>query len=158
MLSNYQLLSISRGHICTSQTVDGVYSFDLLPAHVNKFPAFWICNSAKHGEWGEHWFTLFFPSPNAPSEYFCSLGRKPSEYGVSVIKALTVNGNTQYKTNSEMYQASDSDVCGYYSLWFGDMRSQEISFERCMDKLIPRDWAYNDPLVTSYVTKHMKLS
>lgn len=153
MLSNYQLLSISRAHICTSQTVDGVYSADLLPTYVNKFPAYWICNTAKHGEGGEHWFTLFFPSPNTRSEYFCSLGRKPSP---SVVSALTANGDGQYRTNSEAYQVADSDVCGYYALWFGDMRSQEISFESCMSKLIAKDPAYNDLLVTSYVTKHMK--
>lgn len=156
MLSNYQLLAISRRHICTSQTVDGIYSCDMLPAYVNKFPAFWICNSSSHLDRGEHWFTLYFPSHNSCSEFFCSLGRKPSDYSPQIIKALVTNGDGSYKTNTHTYQASHSEVCGYYCLWFADSRSQEISFELCMSKLIPEDGAYNDRLVTSYVMKHMK--
>ena len=157
MLNNYQLLAISRGHLCTSQTVDGVYSCDMLPDYVNKFPAFWVCNSAKHGEGGRHWFTLFFPSHSAPSEFFCSLGRKPADYAQNVVSALLSNGCGSYKTNKHVYQASDSDVCGYYALWFADNRSQGTAFEVCMSKLIPGESQYNDPLVTSYVMKHMKI-
>ena len=100
MLSNYHLLYITSHHECTERVLDGVYSLDYIPPNVSKFPAFWISNSAKSYEKGVHWFSCFFPSNDSPVEFFCSLGKKPSDYSTELVKVLKNNGNGVIKCNS----------------------------------------------------------
>lgn len=156
LLSNYQLVSICRNHNHTHDVLDGIYSLDLIPSHVTTFPSFWICNNEKSGEKGEHWFALYFESSQMPSEFFCSLGRGPEEYSPQVVKALKLNGNGQYKRNIHKYQAPTSQTCGYFCLWFTDLRCQKISFENCLTILSPSELESNGEFVVNYVTRHMR--
>lgn len=156
MLNNYQILTISKNHSHTHDIVDGIYSLDLIPLHVKKFPSYWICNNENHGEKGEHWFALYFESSLMPSEFFCSLGRRPEDYSQKVITALRLNGNGHYKHNIDRYQSSSSQSCAYFCLWFADMRCQKISFEKCLSILSKSELETNDTLVVNYVTQHMR--
>lgn len=156
MLSNYQLLFITQNHSHTSNVVDGIYSLDLIPLKANKFPSFWICNNENHNESGEHWFALFFESPTRPSNFFCSLGRKPGDYSSRVVQSLFANGNGEYVCNVHRYQSELSQDCAYFCLWLTDLRCQGLPYTHCLSLLRPDDAHFNETLVTNYVIKHMQ--
>ena len=87
---------------------------------------------------------------------FCSLGNPPFQYSSSLVNALIFNGNGDYKYRSVRSQTKDSTACGYFCLWFADLRCRGFTFEDCMDKLSKTDLVGNELSVIDYVDNHMR--
>ena len=128
----------------------------MIPNDVNKFPSFWFVNSAKSYESGEHWVSCFFPSPNSPAEFFCSLGNKPSEYSSKLMSILKHNGNGQVTYNLCAVQAADTLTCSYFCLYVIDMRCRGVAYSDCLNNFSCSDKEHNEQLVSKYVQIHMR--
>ena len=155
MLSNYQLLYITSHHECTQGVLDGVYSIDLVPTSVNKFPAFWIVNEEKSNQKGSHWVSCFFESANSPAEFFCSLGREPNYYSSRLVSSLKNNGNGQITRNSCKVQADETSTCAYFCLYVLDMRCRGMSYVTSLSRFSCSDMVHNERVVATFMQKHM---
>ena len=156
MLSNYQIMLVTSSHVCTSDKPSGVYAIDTFPQKPKKYPTFWIINTVKASEKYGHWFSVFFPHQNQPSEFYCSLGKKPEDYSTNLVSILIANGDGRYKLCNDQSQPEDSLTCGYFCLWFVDQRCRNYSYETCMLKLTKNDLVSNEKKVVDYVVEHMK--
>ena len=155
-LSNLQIESVLSNHYHTQSTRHFCQSWDTIPKRVVKYPTVFILNTANAGQIGEHWIYLAFSHPNNPAEYFDSLGKNVAEYSQTLDTFLKLNGNGEYYTNYKQYQSSDSVSCGYFCLFFTDLRCQNIPYSKCLEILDRRNTAENESFVAGYVSKHMK--
>ena len=155
MLTTNQLLRITSNHSCTQDTLDGVYSIDLIPNQANKYPAFYIINNKPADHPGEHWISCFFPSRFQTAELFCSLGKSPEEYSNKLIGILRQNGNGDFKYNTTQLQSDISKACGYFALYYCDLRSKGLSYDYIMRSLSNTDYEKNEQIVQGYVNNHM---
>lgn len=158
-LTNLQIASTARSHFHTRDYFKGCFCIDTLPKHKINYPSFIVCNSATAQSGGEHWLCIGLPGGDRkPAEVFDSLGRPLTSYHKSLTEFLMYNSNGQYTINSQRFQAENSDTCGYYSLWFADMRCRNMAYSKCLSLLDPQDCPENDRYVTSYVMQHMGLA
>ena len=155
MLTNYQLLYITKNHMCTQDVVDGICSADHIPIQVNKYPAFWILNNRPSSHKGEHWYGCFFPDKNQPAEMFCSFGKSPQTYSPQLEEILKFNGNGAYIFNNLQLQDNNSKACAYFTLYYIDRRCRGLSFQNSLSNLSPYDLEENEEIVIDYVKKHM---
>ena len=155
MLSTYHLLNITSTHYCTQHTLEGVYSIDHIPRHINRFPSFWISNSEPSTHPGRHWISCFFPDESKPAEFFCSLGKDPKSYHLQLPNILRNNGNGEYIWNSMQVQSDTSQACAYFVLYFVDLRSRGIHYSDFIETFSKHNLNGNENKVISYVKYHM---
>ena len=157
-LNNLQIDSICRTHKHTRDYYEGCYCIDTLSTYKIQYPSFIICNTDNSWSGGQHWLYLAFPGKYSTNEIFDSLGQPLSMYDPIFQTILTEYGNGDYIVNTQRYQSPESDACGYYCLWMGDMRSMNIPYSKCLSLLNSETLSQNDDYVTSYVMQHMGLN
>ena len=109
---------------CTYVKTFNVLAYDLFdPVDINKFPAAFILNTAKHNHPGIHWVGLFYKSVKE-SYFFCSYGKSVQFYGFKNIKPK--------KWNKRRYQSYDSNKCGHFAFIFIHQLSLGVSFENTL--------------------------
>ena len=156
-LSNRQINSILSRHYHTKYYYHGCFSFDTLPRRVEKYPSFYVCNTASSKERGEHWLLIGFTARENKGELFDSLGGREGSHPREIYQFLYNNSSGGIKMNSEQYQSSDSLACGYFCLYFGDLRCRDMSYDVCLRTLNSHDTDANEDLVVRYVSKHMRI-
>lgn len=155
-LSNIQIMSIARLHYHTKDYFGGCFCIDTLPSNVVKYPTFIICNSDPSWSGGKHWLTVCLRSPRENGEFFDPLGEDLTTYDQTLLNFISRNSTGPYKSNNYTYQGENSDKCGHFCLWFGDMRCKNVPFEKCLSMLDRQDLTWNDHYVTEYVMQHMR--
>ena len=155
MLTTKQLLNITKNHSCTEDTILGVYSIDRVPKHINFYPSGYITNNRPSSHGGEHWISLFFPGRFQAAEMFCSLGNAPHTYDPKLNDILKSNGNGTFKFSTRQVQSDMSRACGYFALYYCDLRSRGLSYELIMNNMSEVDFDKNENIVKGYVTSHM---
>jgi hypothetical protein len=93
----------------------GVYPLDKLPDRLIK-PAAVVANTSDSTQSSGHWVAFYFPDEGS-SQYFDSYGTIPlhPEFFTWLQK---FNMHKELFFNKKRYQATDSPVCGLYSLVF----------------------------------------
>jgi hypothetical protein len=95
----------------TKQSFLGVFSSDNRPSPENlpkRRPIFYIVNSDIATGKGIHWMLIYYPQRGTRPEFFDSLGKSPSSYGI----------RGKYNYRNKKLQAHDSKVCGHYAVLY----------------------------------------
>lgn len=100
----------------------GVFAYDRKPK-IKFYPSSLILNNQNHNEPGQHWIALFFLNKNE-CEFFDSLANNPCYYKIQDYIKKYSNSVT-YLTNPLQHQ--DSYYCGYYCIYFIQLRSRNFS-------------------------------
>ena len=134
---------------CTNVKIYDVLAHDQLKfENINKYPAAFILNTAKHTHPGIHWVCLFYKT-SKDIYFFCSYGKSPTFYKFVNIKPT--------KWNKIRFQSLSSDKCGHFSLVVLHQLALNNSFERAVSIFSKTNTKTNDVLVQNYVNKIYKL-
>lgn len=155
-MSNFKIDQICLNHYHTKRFYKGVYASNGINKEIvpDLPPYFIICNTVKDSSeinFG-HWICIF-RNENYTTNYFCSLGKRPSGDILSYIKEL----GGDFFCNSERYQPFNSSTCGEMSLFYADFRAQGFSDEAVLSLFSVSNKKINDSLVNNYVYGHMTM-
>ena len=144
-----QLLCVIKENRCLSFVARSIYSVDTLPTTIHTFPSAYICNTEESYLPGRHWIVFWFHDP-FQSECFDSFGLLPGQYNGKFEDFLTKNTNTCIYNNVQ-FQSKNSDVCGYYVLYYLLMKCKSMKLYDIVNKL--SKCASPDQYVVEYITK-----
>ena len=121
-LSNFEILTWLTGHEEIKPILGGVFSIDTLPRVHHYEPTLYIVNTAKSSHpTGTHWVAILVGIET--SEYLDTLGCKPRPEFIDIL-------GSNYIYCSKKLQDPSSSACGYYCLYYGLCRAQQLTFER----------------------------
>lgn len=115
----------------------GVFTSDILPAKLNKYPAAFIANVDSSDEPGSHWLAFYLPHKYG-LEFFDSYGHTPDAFGQDIVDYVSQFDDVIF--NPQPVQSNVTAVCGHYCIYY--------IYSRC------RGYTMKD-IVSSFVTKHM---
>ena len=134
---------------CTNVKVYDVSAYDQLNvSNINKFPAAFILNTAKHTHPGIHWICLYFKSAK-DIFFFCSYGHSAEFYNFTNIRPTT--------WNTTRFQSINSNKCGHFSLVVLHQLALNNSFERALSLFSKNNTNRNDAIVQKYLNKIYRL-
>jgi hypothetical protein len=117
-MNTLQVEDLLRLDCNLASTFEGVFASDRLPKFSDLKSAL-VLNFDPISKPGSHWVAIYVD--NGVGEYFDSYGEPPFiGYFVNFLKQ---NCRTWTYNKKEM-QALDSDVCGYYCIWFLSERAR----------------------------------
>jgi len=146
-MNTIQLTSIMKCHPATKQLYLGTFSVDNLPKKV-VYPSCLIFNNQPSTLPGQHWIAVYF-SEKRKSEFFDSLGKSPSYYGIEDYLKLH---SIEIIWSERILQSNNSEYCGFYCLLFLICRCKSRSlkyFLNLFDKAIINDKTF-DYLLKKY--------
>jgi hypothetical protein len=111
-MNTKQIENLVRSDCNLSTTFDGVYASDRIPIFCDPRTAM-VLNTDPHDRAGEHWVAMYIN--NGVGEYFDSFGMQPRH--AHFTNFLRRNCSL-WTYNDTLFQSLDSDVCGYYCIWF----------------------------------------
>ena len=129
-LTTRQLDYLARQDPYLEPIFKGVFASDQLPKEKEiQTRSAYIVNVDTHDKQGSHWLSIFVE--NDQCEVFDSYGLpihwyKPSPFVTWVFKHF------QNFSNVEQLQATDSNTCGHYTLFFLLVRARRKSMESCI--------------------------
>ena len=110
----------------TSSCFLGVFASNELPSKIPIYPSGLIANTDPNNKPGQHWVAMFLEE--VKEEFFDSYGLPPNFYTDYFTKFLTSHpGDTE--RNVGTLQALNSDVCGYYCMFYLFHRSRDQDFK-----------------------------
>jgi hypothetical protein len=120
----------------------GVFAADEVPnPRALQKPFMFIANTAPRRHPGKHWVAFYFPI-RSKSEFFDSFAKTTSYYGFHL---------KNYIHNTQVLQAHDSTVCGYYVLYYLICRARGLSMEDILQPF-SKDRDANDAAVVSFLS------
>ena len=126
MLSTRDLEGMMRQDPVTSSCFLGVFASNELPSKIPSSPNGPIANTDPNNKPGQHWVAVFFEEDK--EEFFDSYGLPPNFYTDHFTKFLVFfPGDTE--RNVGTLQALNSDVCGYYCMFYLFHRSRGQDFK-----------------------------
>ena len=123
----------------------GVFPLDLIPKNIVRGAC--ICNIDTHDKPGRHWVALY--KNGKTCEFFDSYGKPPLEYS-RLFKAFY--GNNTVLFNSIDLQSENTNVCGYYSLFYLILRMRGYSMKDILNHFDVNNTLNNDLLVYKLIT------
>ncbi len=143
-LSTSQLWAAVESDAAASKQFAGVLAADeLLHARVHQRPEnrprLYIANTDPSWLGGSHWIAVYIPrDPNAPVEFFDSLGNRPEHYSTMLTQFL--QRHTPASTNGYIYctrrlQNKRSAMCGMYCLYFAANRCRGVPLSTIVDSV-----------------------
>ena len=150
MLRTPDLQCMARREPLTASQFEGVFAADQIPKRVRSYPAGMIINTDPSHLPGEHWLALYFPSAKEV-EFFDSYGFPPVVYGDHFAKALK---DKQVTRNRKSLQSANSNVCGYYCLFFLYHKARGKTIPQIEKVFRNEDRVGNDRLVVQFVRTH----
>ena len=147
-MNTEELLCVIRENMCLSFVTDDVYSADTLPDKVQFFPSAFICNTDPSSLPGKHWIVFWFKDP-FNSECFDSLGNLPQRYSANFGDFLRRN-TTRCLYNNVPFQSKNTDICGYYVLFYLLMKCNYMNLYDIVDRL--KSYSFPDYHVVGYVS------
>jgi hypothetical protein len=130
------------------QHFKGILSLDQIPTRLS-YKNFFICNTAKSTEIGEHWFVIFKSQRNC-LELFDSLG-VTEEKENAIVQNIRIN--TKFLTfNQTQFQSNDSISCGKFCIYFLIHRfhNLDLDFEEFLDEFFGPDTEVNENKVNKF--------
>ena len=129
----------------------GVIPLDFLPKKKLKTSCYFIVNTHKSYQPGEHWLSIYIPK-KGPIEYFDSYGLKPSNK--EILNFLKRNRN-HYIYNNVKIQGINSLNCGKFSIFFIYFRSRNFKMKDYL-KFFSTNKTDNDLFITKLYEKIIK--
>lgn len=126
----------------TSRFFAGVFPCDSVPV-VRKFPCSFVLNVEPAAEGGSHWVAVFCTSPTSCA-YFDSYGMEPN---ACIRNSLRQFG--KISPNTHMFQAFNSNACGYYVIYFIALSSMGLRLNQIVRLL--QHQRYTDSYVKEIV-------
>ena len=124
-MNTEELLCAIKDNLCLSSVAKNVYSADTLPTTLTLFPSAITCNTDPSHLPGKYWIVFWFKNP-IHSECFDSLGYLPQYYSPNFDQF--VRHQTKFCVyNNVPIQSKNTDVCGYYVLYFLLMKCTNTS-------------------------------
>lgn len=93
-----------------------------------------VLNNEPHYMAGMHWIALYKGSKSRTLEIFCSYGVLAQNYGKEITEFAKLH-NLHIVQNTERFQAQNSMMCGYFSLYFLFFRNKGLSFLKVLDMM-----------------------
>jgi hypothetical protein len=128
----------------------GVFSSDLLPSEISRYPCGLIVNTDPQTEKGTHWLAMYFPSKET-GEFFDSYGQRPEFYHKSFEQYLN-NDADSWTYNHRCLQSITSSTCGQFCLYFIMNRNRGKSLPRIVNSF-SRNTMLNDHRVSYFVQR-----
>ena len=122
---------------------DGIFSIDTLK-EIKEKPDLIICNTDPSDQPGEHWVLFFFNENSV--DFYDSLGRDITYYGSEFINFIK-NYTSNFEQCLRRTQPLESDLCGYYCLYYAFAKCNGFSMEKIIDNMLSKD------NVTEFVNK-----
>ena len=136
----------SRNKFC------GVYSSDLLPSNIDRYPCGIIVNTDPHTEKGSHWLALYFPTKER-GEFFDSYGKRPAFYNKNFELFLNTHSKS-WTYNHRCLQGLFSSTCGQFCLYFVMNRNRGKPFNKIINSF-SKNTTFNDHRVTVFVHRYL---
>lgn len=130
----------------TSGVFRGVFPIDKTPAP-NNYPCAYVFNTDASDQPGEHWIAIYLTDAGK-GEYFDSYGIPPLQY--KFLAFLRKHSST-WTHNETNLQASVSDVCGEYCVFFLLQRCRGRSLASIVNMFNPKRVEDNDLLVYNII-------
>ena len=154
-LSGKYLCDIAAQHECTRSYFRGVKAANMLPHHIERYPAFYIVNSSLWWESGEHWLLIFGAAADQPLIFFDSLGKRPRQHSPFIERFLTLNSSPFYVSNIRRWQPPTSKLCGLYCLFVGHELCRGQTLASTLSRFDPINLTANDELVKDFSRKRL---
>ena len=148
MLSTRDLEDMMRQDPVTSSCFLGVFASNELPSKIPSYPSGLIANTDPNNKPGQHRVAMFLEE--GKEEFFDSYGLPPNFYTDHFTKFLTSHpGDTE--RNVGTLQALNSDVCGYYCMFYLFHRSRGQDFKSIVKRFSLDNRQANDRRVVQFV-------
>lgn len=133
-----------------SKVVIGVYPYDRLPRYINEVPQGVIVNTDAHDGPGDHWVALYIDDSNR-GEFFCSFGYSVTQYSKQFINYFNHLGIKAVTSNRQKLQSDNTNVCGYYAVYYLAHRCRGISLTKIVETFDKFDTVVNDAYVQDFI-------
>lgn len=120
----------------------GVFARDEIPSIT--FPCCFVVNTDISCGIGEHWVAVWCEGRSGKIEFFDSLAKGASHYGIPIAPHVS---------NCIRLQSSVSSVCGQYCVYFLYLRSLSKSMHEIVGGFSSWDFDWNDYQVAKWVGK-----
>jgi hypothetical protein len=127
----------------------GVFACNLLPHHINSFPASFIANTDTSDQKGEHWVAFYFDH-NGNAEYFDSYGLPPMN---DHLKRFFQNNGHNHKHNTTQLQGLNTAVCGQYCIAYIAKRARNESMTSIVNHFKSKVPGRNDRKMATLVNE-----
>jgi hypothetical protein len=142
-MNGEQITSLLKRDPVTRQCFTDIVPANHLPHKL--LPGLYVVNTDPDTEPGTHWVVFYQPS-KGPSEFFDSFANPPQYY------------HKQWKSdtyNLKVLQASDSNTCGLYCVYFALHRCRGKTMKKTLE-VFGKDKDWNDHYVKHFVNEHYK--
>lgn len=123
----------------TEPYFDGVFPADRIK-YIKKKPKLIICNTDPSNKPGKHWVLFYFNDRSV--DFYDSLGKDPSHYGEEFVN-LIQKFSTAYNKVNYRTQPLNSNLCGYYCLYFAYGRCKGYSMEYIVNSMLSSEKVIN---------------
>lgn len=154
-MDTIQLALILRKDKYTRGVFQGVYPSDKLTVTISSYPALFVANVDMSGKPGSHWVSFYF-TKDRDGEYFDSYGQPPSS-NTQAFNAFLDNNFNNWTFNTVTLQSVDSDICGYYCLYFTLFHRRDVNMNSIVNRF-SKNKCRNDHLVKHFIEKNFPLS
>lgn len=116
-MNTKQIYNILARDGVTNNHFRGVYPIDLLKPKSElktRYDNFFICNTQKQSEKGEHWIVIYIDKLQNIGEYFDSYGMEP----LKTFKEFLNDNTVVWYRSQKILQAPFSSVCGQYCIFY----------------------------------------
>ena len=122
-MNMFELEHILQRNISPQEIFLGVFALDGLPTRTElrqKNRWFLVCNCCPSTKRGHHWVAVFYN--HGSIEFFDSFALSPWAYDVRMTTLLHYTSRArEILFNDVCLQEIDSDACGYYFIFFGNI-------------------------------------
>ena len=136
-------------HPVTREAFGGVYPCDKLPFHLPQDKTLFVANTDPAHREGEHWVLFFFNHEEKHCIYFDSYGLVPLVD--NFLKFIYKHAET-YTHNTRRLQDPNSDVCGYYVVYFAVQLCKGRKLESIVS-YFDLDKKFNDAMMVDFVQR-----
>lgn len=142
-------INAALGHV---KSFKGTFASNSLPEKFNR-PAFFVINTERWHESGEHWVAMYFPADRtAQAEYFDPFGLCPI---IDDHESYLRRHALSYKYNSVTLQNPYTSSCGVFCCMYVDLRASGLSYADIL-KRFRTDLSYNEKTVRLFKLKYQR--
>lgn len=131
-MNTKQLWQALTNNTSTNEKFGGIFSYDTLKG-INKRPQLIICNTDPSDKEGTHWILFFFHNEGM-AEFYDSLGNDITFYGPKFLSFIE-KYSTNYYQSLIRTQPLESDLCGYYCLYYALKRCHGYNMEHILNSM-----------------------
>ena len=130
-------------HLGHLKNFNGVFAHDMLPTLSKKTINFGVVNYHNRNQPGSHWVAYYYDPKQTYTKFFDSYGLPPSNN----IKKFLLSFGKPLTYNAKMIQATNSNRCGWYTIYFILASYKENSFYDIISHFDSNGKMFNDKIL-----------